>query len=1280
MSSLFSISVGDLSNLGPEKSVDFFRRLLWAEATKYGIAKSLINVSSNIYASDGGVDAQVKDINIPTSSRLIKSGLTRYQIKSGDYKLDNSGIRKLFFKKIKKRRELKPRIKYCLDNNGTFVVVLFEQSDDNPDKNDVNTLEKKIRNVLSEVDVKYRSAKIEVLMPNTLASYFNSFPSLCLSIRGLDIDPFWSHESWANIATMKHEIMIGQKMSSKLEEYRRKLRDTDGPLHIRITGEPGIGKTRMALELTKDDDLSSIVIYSDSPDKVKTGLAGLIALKDSDHNVILVVDECNGMMARELWNILSTKGARIKLITIYNEPEEMSGTTEFVSLEELDDESIGKIIASYGFPNDQVVRWVPYCSGSPRVAHVIGTNLRNNPDDLLKRIDIEEVWERFIAERDMMKTAVFEERKEVLLWLSMFKRFGYETPNGREFDLLSKKIQKQTKLSDSQIRDIIEKMKERKVLQGRTTLYITPKLLHLRIWTWWWKKYGRSPEADPRNFLVADPTTNPPLCFDEQMEDWYYEMFRYARQSEDASQVVRDLLGPEGPFQSIDFFNIGIGGRFFSVLSNANPEAALRCLQRTIGRQTKETLLRFTAGRRQIIYALQKIAVQKELFQDAARILLSLAEAENEMWSNNASGVFIALFSNAIGKAAPTATPPKERFPVIEEALASTSKEKRILALRACDGGLEAHHFVGLARSTDYGLDKEPEFWMPKTYGERFDAFRLIWRFVYSKLSVLEKEERVFAIEILCKRARGLSAITNLSEMVIDTFEELATNSDVNKKVLLNTIFNILRFEKNNLSVPIIERWKNLKMKIIGSDYHSMMSRYVGMYFLEDTVNDDNSVDPVMPKLEELAQRSVESPDMLKQELNWLTTTAAENGYKFGYELAKRDRDFSLLEVLYEAQRSAKENPTAFFLGGYFLAIFEEKPEKYEMELDNIAGDPVLQKFVPEITWRARTTNRSAKRVLNLIKNGVVHQKNLHMFALGGAIRMLAEDVFQGWIDYLIEQGDSDAMNLALNFCYYYYLRAGIKRELPDEGILEILMHNAFFGISGSEKKDEMIITSGNTGIEFYWTELAKAYVIKYPNKSLKIGSKMLEHLGEDKSVVHSHSESIEVLTMIARIHSLAIWEQASKFLGPPIDRRAFYIGNWLRGNDFSRKGGEGFLHQIPLDKIIAWVEENIEKRARYLARLIPKEPFSMDDKICPREALIRFGGREDFRAELRANFGTEFFSGSESLHYKERKNYLLKLKENETNSNVKLWIDEYLDIIDKQIKRAENEEERQEF
>jgi hypothetical protein len=80
------------------------------------------------------------------------------------------------------------------------------------------------------------------------------------------------------------------------------------------------------------------------------------------------------------------------------------------------------------------------------------------------------------------------------------------------------------------------------------------------------------------------------------------------------------------------------------------------------------------------------------------------------------------------------------------------------------------------------------------------------------------------------------------------------------------------------------------------------------------------------------------------------------------------------------------------------------------------------------------------------------------------------------------------------------------------------------------------------------------------------------------------------------------------------------------------------------------------------------------------REVLVRYGDRKEVQSELIANFASEGWSGEASLHYINKRQFLLNFQKDETDPNVNNWIDLYVKDIEWHIKREKVNEERQDF
>jgi hypothetical protein len=1257
MDTIFTIRNEDLQRLNPEEAVDFFRELLWAESTSIGIGKNLINVPSSITSADGGIDAEVQAMAVSRGQGIIKQGLTRYQIKTGDFSLSREDdIKRILFKQG--TSELKPRVKSCLDRDGTLVIVLFGwDGSERVDEQHVSKFKKK----LGAIDAKYSNSKIEIWGQNRLRGFLTPFPSLALALKALSGLPFQTHKSWSQNNDMRHDFVKSSDYQQKAKAMQDILRSSGGARHIRVIDEAGGGKTRFILEATETEDLAPLVLYTKASKFVNNELLFLILREDNPFNVIIVADECNTQHRIEMWNHLATRGSRIKLITVYNEPDIKEHGIDYCDIPALSADDIKQIIFSYGVPKDHVDRWAALAGNSPRFAHMIGTNLKYYHDDISH--PVEGIYDRIIAGYEDPNSEEVKKRKRVLMHIALFKRFGYTKPVEGEAKAVWKLIETIDRdITWGKFQEVVKKLISLNILQGETTLYITPSLLHIRMWVEWWETYGSSFDHD--DFVGKIPENL-------ELRKWFYEMLKYAAESGVASRVVKDLLGPTGPFKDFEYLETKLGGRFFLALTEADPGSALECLKRTVGKRTKDELLAFITGRREIVWALERIAIWRELFAGAARILLSLGEAENENFSNNASGVFAGLFSPAPAPVAPTEAPPQERLPILKEALESHSKEKRKLALKAFDQALTTLPSPRLVGAEYQGLRREPELWRPEKWEELFDAYRQAWQLLVQKLESMEEDERQEGVKILLDNSRGLISMGNLSEMLISTLRELSEKPYPDKKEVLSTVVHILHYDGKGLEENTRKRLETFRDELTGSGFAALMRRYVGMDLLEDQFDEEGKeVDKVQPKIEELAEQAVKDIALLEQELPWLVTPEAQNGFRFGYELGKRDTGFKILPLLLETQRNTLSKGTAYFLGGYLRALFEKNQSMWEEQLEAIAKDEKLNLMLPEFTWRSGMTDRAALRLLELAQKGIIAFEHFSMFGVGGVMKDLSEEVYQRLCTFLLEHEKYAAIRIALDLHFFYYIHKIPKQPLPRELTLRLLTHKSLFQKLETGRRGQMD--------EYHWTGIGKAFVQAFPEKALDLADTILEHFNKDGTILEGFfSPTHSVINEIIKKYPVEVWEKIKKYLGPHIDTHAYFVSQWLRGGDhYAAK--EGTLSFIPVEKIWEWVDEDVEERAWYLASFVPNTLFREEGKTClARELLIRYGAREDVRRNLRANFSTESWTGPASLHYQEKKNWLLGFKNDEDNENVKRWIDEYVSALNREIEQARVEEER---
>ena len=637
---------------------------------------------------------------------------------------------------------------------------------------------------------------------------------------------------------------------------------------------------------------------------------------------------------------------------------------------------------------------------------------------------------------------------------------------------------------------------------------------------------------------------------------------------------------------------------------------------------------------------------------------------------------FADLFSPAPGGVAPTEASPKERFPILQRAFESESKAQRILALKASNVALESSYFSRFGNPEYQGLRQKPKLWTPKTECEFLEALRRVWKLLDEQLARLPKDECKKGATILLQRARQMVKIPNLAKMVVESVTTIVKEKYVEEKQVIETINRILHYEGKKLDQETQKRWERLMDELVGSDFHSMMQRYVGMDLLEDKFDENRKyVDQALPRIQELAQKAVNTPFLLQSELDWLVTTEAKKGGHFGYELGKRDNGFSLLPKLLEAQRHAEDNTNTAFLGGYLRALFESDADRREAELDSMINDIKLKLLIPALTSQSGLTDKAGLRLLRLARDGILGINDFETFTYGQVVDGLSSEIVTEWIEFLLGVNDQSGASIALNLYRCYYIFQKPARDLPLDVTFRLLRHQSLF-----ERLDEYQFDSTMTA--YYWAEISKAFLELYPKKKLELVELMLSHFGEDGSIVGPYSRTCSVLDELTQQYPAEVWKQVSGLLqNQGHSSRTIALEKWLgEGASWGREESKPALLRIPYKIIWEWIDEDIENRARYFAyRLVPKT-HSADEwmKSMVKSFLVRYGSRKEVRQSLMSNYLSGVWHGPPSAHFQAKKERLLSIRDIDNDENVKRWIDEFVAELEAQIKQERMYEERE--
>lgn len=524
----FELTDSDITELGPEKAVRFFRDLLWSAVSNAVVDKSDIHVPISIYEPDEGIDAMTEDA---AASGFFPEGTAGYQIKAGDI-----GPADCKNEVRNERGQLTSMIQDVLEQDGTYVLVLFTDL--------TNAKRRRRENALQETfeENGFPNADVELYTSSHLIGFANRFPGLVAKysrVPGHGI----GYETWGRKKPIND---IGIYVPDKQHEYhidaiRKEINDAEECPMIRITGVSGLGKTRLAYEALSLDHLRGRVIYAAAEQFKDSPLQQSLAINE-DRSAILVLDECPPELHEDFHRIFGARSSRITVITI---SDTLTSTEADYSaeLKPVNSDVVEEILQNEWseIPEPSIKRVAEFAEGFPQIAALLIENVPAESDEdteNLLEIDDHQLFNRLIIGRDGLEVASVSEVKQVLEAFALFERVGWQNKDGKrhtETEWLIEQFRFDESIGVRKFERIVRQQRDRGILEGDHYLSLKPLPLvtHL-IRSFWRNHLGQAEEL-----TVEMP---------DQMVSQFGERIPYLSSFESGRQWVSDILAPAGWF------------------------------------------------------------------------------------------------------------------------------------------------------------------------------------------------------------------------------------------------------------------------------------------------------------------------------------------------------------------------------------------------------------------------------------------------------------------------------------------------------------------------------------------------------------------------------------------------------------------------------------------------------------------------------------------------------------------------------------------------------------
>ncbi len=302
------------------------------------------------------------------------------------------------------------------------------------------------------------------------------------------------------------------------------------------------------------------------------------------------------------------------------------------------------------------------------------------------------------------------------------------------------------------------------------------------------------------------------------------------------------------------------------------------------------------SARRDIVWGLQEMLLRRDTSEAALCALGELAEAENEDFGNNATGIFTLAF-HPHNSQMPLAL--SRRLTTLRTFLSSTESDGRgKIALEACDTALRRTITMPLTPSTG----NEPSGTLPTmTYGEYWAYKREILQLLIAATEDARDAVRRKAKAVLPSAAEALVAQGTLDEALsafdtvleqlleedyefdVSVFGEALWRADTNLQVLIEAQPEMRRYR---------QRLAQQIEQLDRAPFSIRLRQHVGGWSFHDRGGDFgvSSLDRQAERIGELAQSVCAQPNLLDDKLSsWLLSASAQRRHEFWQQIGIHD-------------------------------------------------------------------------------------------------------------------------------------------------------------------------------------------------------------------------------------------------------------------------------------------------------------------------------------------------------------------------------------------------------
>lgn len=993
---------------------------------------------------------------------------------------------------------------------------------------------------------------------------------------------------------------------------------------VRIIGLSGLGKTRTAIEAIRllEDDFKKHIVYIDDAGESSNILSIVNAWVTDQARGILVVDNCSVALHDRLLRAIKRPESKLTLLTIDFDLQ-VSGDCSYIELERLDDEMIKKIlINAFGDALPDIDRIVSFAQGFPQMAVLIARS-RLNLESTVGKLD-----DDLIAHKLLWGEGgdIRPEDEKILQGCALFDRFGLE----REASIDSKYIADNIiHIPYNEFYNCVKRFVERGIVDQRGRYaQLVPKPLAIRLASQWW---SRNP-PQMQDHLINSMPDSLVTSFCEQIGrlDFLPEVMEF----------TSNLCGFHGPFGQAEVILSNRGSRFFRAFVEINPEATSGALSRVLSSLTQQECLQVSGEiRRNLVWALEKLCFHAIVFEEAAWSLFLLAQAENETWSNNATGIFSQLFRDQLSG---TSAPPDIRFNVLARAFALKDFNADMIIISATEQMINCRGHSRTVGAEYQGTKAPLQEWHASIWQEIFD----MWQYGFDLLvEMLQrgKEQKERSLQILGGSIRSF-LLRGRIDMLDKAIRQVIEINGKYWPTALSSLKQAIEFDSEGLPVDAkeaIERWLQLL-----DPRESPLSEKILILVTnppwEHRDSEEGYIDVAAEKAKAFGDEFLHNLHLLNDHINSLLEGEQKQAYSFGQGVANSDDiDEFITIILGKLRNIAKPNLSLFL--GILNGVHKIRPEAWETYMELIANDHLLWRFYVNLVLSGNINEQHLKTILHLSSSGKINLSNINALAYGSVTENFPPETISDFCLKFAKFGNESSW-IAFEILYMYCKRNEETINKCKHSLIEIMLS---VPLDDAGKSSQLDIHG--------WKELAARFIETEPfSFSSDICKSILKKSKNGLDYNNMWHYIKPLLLKIFTKYEMLIWPIFGDAIRDAQGVEKYWLKELLERENSLAIRQRSLFSVLPVAAIIEWCEVDPNKFPVFVASCI--EVLNGTNLNPLAIALLEnFGNDKRVGNALSANMSTRGWSGS-LVPYLNADIEGLAFLVNHKNTHVRAW------------------------